>query len=432
MVEMSEAGIRRKLRRRYLIRSYRVQSTFFATGIFIPIATGLLVRHGLSRLALSWDFLADLSNDAHQFALDGIRVVQRLESSHSKLQTTWADLGLQILMEDQQQTPSSVNDGLHNVSDLMWTTTATDSYPWCPNANAKKSQGNEDMYQVEQFNSILSEVTTRIHSIVNGRVVMNTQGLTIMASAIEHIESSIEWTKTHDWLFKALLMVLNVLTIIVIVASFAISKLNFVHHPSRCYLAWIVVPLWTMVSLLLVYATAMVGVGMLLNADFCAGGPTTISSSPIGAMEDAILANRFGNIDRDYYYQQYHDGNHNKNNHGKVNEATGGGLLVYEAFSYYASVSRLSPILICAPSTTIPLTLYRIVRHFFPFFPQPPTLLPQGCLGDFPLAYLGDFQSFIAETGETVSLLAGNIQVNDTAKIDLLGQYCGADLSPNR
>jgi hypothetical protein len=81
----------------------------------------------------------------------------------------------------------------------------------------------------------------------------------------------------------------------------------------------------------------------------------------------------------------------------------------------------------------MPLTLNRIAHHratsSLLLSSTSPASLLQGCLGNFPLAYLGDFQSFIAETSETVSLLVANLQVNDTTKIDLLGEYCGADLS---
>jgi hypothetical protein len=80
----------------------------------------------------------------------------------------------------------------------------------------------------------------------------------------------------------------------------------------------LLVPVFTVVTVLLLIATAASGVATLLNADFCAGG--TELGSPQGTVEDAILSFQYGSMDR--------------------RPVTGNVGLVYDSFVYYSSVSE--------------------------------------------------------------------------------------------
>ena len=288
------------MRRQYLLRAWRIQTTFLITGILFPIATTMLVKNGLSQLELSWDEMTDMAIDADALFYRGLGIVERLSSSHAELKE---------FAQQQNISASNVQNSIN------------DEYPWCPNLsgglNSAASIADEQL--VAQFNSVMSEVTTQLDYIISylpENVPMDPSGLISATRATEHVKSAIEWTKSHDWLLKFLLMMVNVLSMFLILASYIVYQISpIVHIPSRFYLAWVIVPFWSVLCILVVVATAMMGIATLVNADFCAGGESP--GSPQGALEDAILSNRLGTLDRD----------------------KGDGILIYESFMYYANVS---------------------------------------------------------------------------------------------
>ena len=52
----------------------------------------------------------------------------------------------------------------------------------------------------------------------------------------------------------------------------------------------------------------------------------------------------------------------------------------------------------------------------------------QGCLDDFPLAYLEDFAPAIRHAVDSIELLSTAVKVNNTETVELIGEYCGNDM----
>lgn len=305
--KLSKEGVRRRVRRQYLLRNWRIQTTFLITGLLFPIATALLIKNGLSQLETSWDEMMEMATDVDSLFFRGLGIVERISKGYEGIKEfdQWHQLSLDI--------PHSKEASLSSNSPTI-------VYPWCPNVNdnANLTITHVDDHSVAQFNAILAEAVNQLDFIavfLQEKVPMDSVGLIAATNATEHVEMAIEWTKSHDWLLKFLLMMVNVLSMLMILASYLVYQISpIIHIPSRFYLAWIIVPFWAALCVLIVIVTAVLGIATLVNADFCAGGPAP--GSPQGALEDAILSNRLGTLDR----------------------AQGQGLLVYETFMYYSNV----------------------------------------------------------------------------------------------
>ena len=290
IVQLSKQKVSRRERRRRILRSWRLQSTFLIVGVFIPIATLLLLKCGLAQLEISWDELQDINDDVESIAFRGMGIVDNLRQSQTQLRQM--DFGI-------------VGDK-NNVT----------NYSWCPNLD---DASKTSYLKLEQFDQMLTSVlshNTEIVSFLDLHMPADDSEFTMMTDATQYVDESINWAYDHDWLLKLFLMALNVVNLLLVAACYILSKNNIIHPPSRYYLAFFLVPVFSVLAGVTVFMTATLGVGTLLNSDFCAGGPAP--GSPSGAIEDAILLNQFGTLDR----------------------SQGSGL-IYESFKYYAGVSQV-------------------------------------------------------------------------------------------
>jgi hypothetical protein len=292
IVQLSKKGVRRRERRRRILRSWRLQSTFLIVGVCIPIATGVLYRFGLGQLEIAWEELQDINDDVESIAYRGMGIVHSLRHTQTQLQQMGLDFG--IVGDSSNETNSS------------W---------WCPSLNDASKTGNYS--SVEQFDQVLTSVRSRTEEMVHFldlHMPVDDAAFNIVTEATQYVDQSIDWAYDHDWLLKMFLMALNVVNMLLFAACYIMSKNNIIHPPTRFYLAFFLVPLFSGLTGATVFMSATFGVGTLLNSDFCAGGPAP--GSPAGAIEDAILLHQVGTMDR----------------------SQGSGL-VYESFLYYAGVS---------------------------------------------------------------------------------------------
>jgi hypothetical protein len=289
LVQLSKQGVHRRERRRRILRSWRLQSTFCIVSVLIPVATVVLVRCGLKQLELAWGEIQDINDDVESIAYRGMGIVVNLRQTQKQLRQM--DFG--IAVDKNNET----------------------NYSWCPNLDDTSNTSN--YWRLEQFDQILTSVqshTEEMVSFLDLHMPADDSAFNMATDTTHYVDKLIDWAYAHDWLLKLFLMALNVVNVLLLAACNFMSKNDIIHPPSRYYLAFFLVPLFSVLTGATVFMTATFGVGTLLNSDFCAGGPAP--GSPSGAIEDAILLHQFGTMDR--------------------NQGSG---VIYESFKYYAGVS---------------------------------------------------------------------------------------------
>jgi hypothetical protein len=290
MIQLSKAGVRRKERKRRIMRSWRLQTTFCIVSILIPMTSLMMMEMGWKSLDAAWQEVQVVVDDVEALAFRGWNVLESLQSIKNELHSNLL------------------------VQQVLKSESANGFAEWCPNAGETPERFKVLQDAMEQVQSGTQELV----EIYEDHVPENENGFVVMTQVTKYVDESIDWFFAHDWMWKLLLMVLNVINVLMLLACYSLSKNNIVHLPSRLYLAWLLVPVFTVVTVLLLIATASSGVATMLNADFCAGG--TEPGSPQGTVEDAILSFQYGSMDR--------------------RPVTGNVGLVYDSFVYYSSVSE--------------------------------------------------------------------------------------------
>ena len=85
MVKLSRAGVTRKQRRRLVMRSWRIQSTFLSVSILIPVLSVVLLECGWKPLELAMREIQELNDDVENLAYRGQDAIGRLELSKQEL-----------------------------------------------------------------------------------------------------------------------------------------------------------------------------------------------------------------------------------------------------------------------------------------------------------------------------------------------------------
>eukprot|EP00934_Nitzschia_sp_Nitz4_P005002 Nitzschia sp. Nitz4//scaffold159_size51929//23805//26847//NITZ4_006878-RA/size51929-augustus-gene-0.80-mRNA-1//-1//CDS//3329537571//4992//frame0 len=338
MKDLSRKGISRKERKRRVIRSWRVQSTFMVCSVFVPIVSVFMMQSGWGQIQTAWTEVQDMMDDVESLAYRGWHAMDGLYHAQTNL----------------------TNNKL--VQAVVQSDTASIFQSWCPDAANSDSL---DLLQ-DAMDSLQSN-TDAVVEFLNLNLPNSADAFIAVTEATTSVDESIQWFFSHDWVWKMYLMVLNVLNVFMLVYCYAMVKNNVIHPPTRMYLAFFIVPLFTVATFLILMVTASSGVASLVNADFCAGGEAP--GSPQGTIEDAILSYQFGTLDRS-------------------NAIAGTAGITYLAFDYYAN----------------------------------------GCLTENPLAFLSTYVDRVDEAIQFVSEVATSVP--DTKEnAEMLSSLCGADVS---
>lgn len=292
MKQLSKKGISRKQRKKRILRSWRLQTTFMISAILIPTASLIMMQNGWGRVTLAWDEVQEVVDDAEAFAFRGWNVLQGLQNSRESL---------------------SNNSLVRNVIEHTKTEPSAALFAsWCPTA----ANGGQLEFLNEAIAS-LEEQTGSLLSLFDDYVPVNSEAFLTVTEATHSVDESIQWFFDNDWIWKMYIMALNVLNIFLLFCVYIFSKNDIIHLPTIHYLTFLVVPLFSVATGLLLMVTASSGVASLLNADFCAGGSG--EGSPQGTIRDAILSYQYGSV-------------------SKRNDMTGTMKLVYDSFDFYAEV----------------------------------------------------------------------------------------------
>lgn len=253
-----------------------------------------MMQNGWSKVQVAWDEVQEVVNDVESMAFRGWNVLEGLQTSRDRLTNNKL---VQAFLD-------------HAVSESNLSLFST----WCPNATSETS-----LVFLNDAMTTMQDQTENLLQLFDDYVPVNNGGFLSVTDVTHSADESIQWFFDNDWIWKMYIMLLNVLNFFLLLCVYIFSKNNIIHPPTRYYLTFLVVPLFSIATGLLLIVTASSGVATLLNADFCAGGSG--QGSPQGTIRDAILSYYHGSVT------------------AKIN-TTGTMGLVYDSFNYYAEVSE--------------------------------------------------------------------------------------------
>ena len=305
--QLSKDGISRKHRKKRIQRSWRLQTTFILTASIIPAISLMMMHEGWAKVQLAWDEVHSVVEDVETLAYRGWNVLDELQVAKTNLYANY-------LVQSVLQQPNINEQQKQQEEDVLPLFTE-----WCPNAAAG---GAERLAFLQQAMTTLENNTETLVSLFDDYVPDNPNGFIALTHATASVDASIQWFFSHDWIWKMYIMTLNVLSIFMMLCCFLFSNHNIIHLPTRYYLMFLIVPLFSAFTMLLILVTASSGVATLMNADFCAGGDPEEEGypSPQGTIRDAIFSYQHGTV------------------HPNQQNLTGTLGLVYETFNYYSNV----------------------------------------------------------------------------------------------
>eukprot|EP00980_Cylindrotheca_fusiformis_P005850 scaffold1228_cov119-Cylindrotheca_fusiformis.AAC.17 len=351
---LSKQGVPRKTRKQYIVRNWRVQTTFQIVAVMIPCLTILLMKSpsaGWRHMDTAVQEVQDTLDDMESWSYRGQRIVNGLQRTKQQL-------------EEHVFIQEAIAAETDNASVFD---------RWCPHSN--NNDESSMTYMRDAFLQVQQYAATMLENDEFTRYVPeHTNGFDSVLSVTTQIQDALQWFLDHKWVFKMLLMLLNVVNLLLLLVSYLFSKNNIIHEPTRVFTSWLLLPSFCVLTAIVMGVTAMTGVAALFNADFCSGGASgEQGGSPQGTFHDAILSLEFGTVAAD---------------DSDMDRAV---KLVYDSFVYYSN----------------------------------------GCLTDHPLAFLEEFGKRIDEGVVYMSQLSGALEdaQDETFVMDKLNQECGADAS---
>ena len=238
---LRKARVPRHIRRRQIIRSWRVQWTFLIASVGIPIMTLLMARNGLKPLIHSLDEVESINDEVEDVAFRGIVIADSLMMEREKLQQNFTRHNLD--MEDVCPTLSQAQSQIiNNQSSILAVLPPVDT--------------------VAQYIQVgLKEVGIFIDQHApQAQVSLNNA-----ASVTHRINHSIEWSYANDWILKFFLLSINVINGFLLFGVF-LSKQDIVSHKYQRYLSYGLVPMFVLLLVCSLLFACAFGVASMLNA----------------------------------------------------------------------------------------------------------------------------------------------------------------------
>ena len=274
-----------------------------------------MMEMGWNNVNQAWIEVQSIIDDVEALAFKGWNILNNLEDAKQGL--------LKNGLVQAATTPTT-----NSTTNQTITTFAT----WCPNSMQNQTDSRFHFLKeaINQVESNADEIAKAFEFYIPKN---SHRGFEVITKMTNQVDESISWFFSHDWIWKLLLMIINVLTVIMLLACYFITKQDIIHDPSRYYLSWFILPLFIIFTGVFLITALSAGVATMVNADFCSGGgddynPSSDASylnigmeggSPLGTIEDAILSFQFGSLER----QPLPDGRLQ---------------LVYDSFIYFSNV----------------------------------------------------------------------------------------------
>ncbi|CAJ1952020.1 unnamed protein product [Cylindrotheca closterium] len=340
--KLAKRGVSRKTRRQHIVRNWRVQAMFLVVGLAIPTLTLILVKVGWGHMDTAMKDVKETLDDVESWSFNGQNIIERLKQTERNIRQ---------------------HEFVQQALDLSTPKESTVFDEWCPNQrNSSLALLKESFVQVQSFAIHLEDEYARY-------VPNDIAGFQTITEIASDIEGSLNRVMDNDWMFKFFLMVLNVINLLMVLICQVCSRNNIIHPPTRAYTTWLILPVFFVLTTILMAITAVSGIAALFNADFCSGGE---EGSPQGTFYDAILSYEHGSLDASIGPDDSME-------------------LVYDSFKYYSG----------------------------------------GCLTEHPLDFLEEFGARIGDGVSQLTHLSNALidAQNETFLIDSLSAECGADVS---
>ncbi|KAG7338842.1 hypothetical protein IV203_012788 [Nitzschia inconspicua] len=415
-------SLSRKQRQKRVYRSWRLQSAFLLASVLIPVVSIVMMSIGLSTMITSIDELQNWVQDVDALAFRGWTAVRGMKTLQDKLiqngksdnpliqgmldyennnnTAATAEDPLDTFLQKHRQQPNPEDDPLLTIlssqqqqpqqqqgNKITQTATSVSGFffeTWCPGAAQYANQLDFFVDAVATVDLNTKSILQEFQPIQTSAALSQTSNyFQVITETTLHIDSALSWFLNNDWLLKLLVLVLNVVNLFLLLNVQLLSKNNIIHHPTRTYVTYILMPIFGVVTLLTTIVTLLFGIAAQVNSDFCAGGPRPGSIQ--GTLQDAILSIlQYGNLNRESYRP------------------------INGSISTLQEASQVSPLDLA----------YAAIDYF-----------STGCLSDNPLSFLNTISSDLESAVAHVNQLSTILAPDDNQTIATLNEVCDRDLS---
>lgn len=187
--------IPRHIRRKRIIRNWRIQAVFLVASITIPIGTVLLVRNGLSPFLTSLDNIQAINDDLETIAFRGSYIASSLMEKREELYSNFTQQEFfnlsSFCIQDLQNSNAS--------SSLTRT-----------NNSSKISLAVVQQQQIATFFQYIDAGLDDLDIFLQENVYHSRYGLELVIQSTQNIDKSIDYCHSNDYLLKLFLLAINV------------------------------------------------------------------------------------------------------------------------------------------------------------------------------------------------------------------------------
>ena len=236
---LRKARIPREIRRRRILRSWRVQWTFLVASIAIPITTLLMTRNGLKPLIHSLDEVESINDEVEAVAFRGVAIAESLLQQRGKLRHNFTRQDL--AMADVCPTLSQIQHNNNNHS------TVFASLP------------------VDTVARYIQVGLDEVDVFIDRHAPQAQVSLTNAVGVTQRVDHSIEWSYANDWVLKFFLLIINVVNGFFLFGVF-LSKQDIVSYKYQRFLSYGLIPAFGLLLVCSLLLACAFGVASMLNA----------------------------------------------------------------------------------------------------------------------------------------------------------------------
>jgi hypothetical protein len=264
---MHQQHISRNWRRDRILRNWRVQSVFMMASMALPVLSFLLANRGLDPVLASLLEVHEISNQVDSLAYIGIQTARRTTGLHQELKQT-IEMDLLSFCPNYGETSRWADEiGLASIKETM-------------------ASGLEDADKFAQsFSGKAMDALIQVTEIT------------------EATEDAVDLVARNDWIVRLFLVALNIINSFFLFGVF-LSKNNVDYVAFQAMASYLLLPLFSLVTIGSVAASCGFAMAAIANADFCSGGPNP--GSPIGTFQDVAVGLGYKESSQVYQSLQYY------------------------------------------------------------------------------------------------------------------------------
>lgn len=232
VAKLRKQKIPRDVRRRRILRSWRIQWAFLGASILIPITTLLMTRNGLKPLINSLDEVESISDEVEAVAFRGIAIAESLTHARDTLRKNMTDLDLTEL---------------------------------CPTSPPQQTNTSILSLPVGTLANYIQVGLDEVQGFIDQYADEATVGLNRVVGVTEAVDNSIEWIFRNDWALKFFLLTINVVNAFFLLGVF-LSKQDIVSYSYRRFLSYGMIPTFALLLICSMVVACVFGMSLMVNA----------------------------------------------------------------------------------------------------------------------------------------------------------------------